>query len=259
MVRRLVAGGHRCVVFDRSPDTVNELVQEGAAGARSLADLVKNLGKPRALWLMVPAAAVEATIGDLMPHLEAEDILIDGGNSFYVDDIRRSNELATKGVHYVDVGTRGGAWGLERGYCKMIGGEKAVVEHLDPILSTRAPGAGDVARTPGRERLSGTSERGYLRCGLNGAGHFVKMVHNGIEYGSGRRSGCARGAATSARTARDKAGQPDRRRWRRSSGAARVIGAVPGHRPRSTVCRTIAPAGESTRRSRWVRTSQATH
>ena len=171
------------MVFDMSPTAVNELVQEKAAGSASLPDLVTKLEKPRAVWLMVPAAVVEKTIADLLPHLEADDILIDGGNSYYVDDIRRAKELAAKRVHYVDVGTSGGVWGLERGYCMMIGGEKSVVRHLDPIFSTLAPGAGDVPRTPGREQFDGTAEQGYLHCGPNGAGHFVKMVHNGIEYG----------------------------------------------------------------------------
>jgi 6-phosphogluconate dehydrogenase len=183
MVRRLLKGGHRCVVFNRSPKAVNELVQEKAAGSSSLPDLVTKLEKPRAVWLMVPAAVVEKTIADLLPHLEPDDILIDGGNSYYVDDIRRAKELAAKRIHYVDVGTSGGVWGLERGYCMMIGGEKDVVKHLDPIFSTLAPGAGDVPRTPGREKFDGTAEQGYLHCGPNGAGHFVKMVHNGIEYG----------------------------------------------------------------------------
>jgi 6-phosphogluconate dehydrogenase len=183
MVRRLLKGGHRCVVFDRSPKAVNELVQEKAAGSSSLQDLVKKLDKPRALWLMVPAAVVDESIAALLPQLEAGDIVIDGGNSYYVDDIRRAKELATKRVHYVDVGTSGGVWGLERGYCMMIGGEKDVVRHLDPIFSALAPGTGDVPRTPGREKLDGTAEQGYLHCGPNGAGHFVKMVHNGIEYG----------------------------------------------------------------------------
>src|SRR5437667_2445588 len=183
MVRRLLKGGHRCVVFDTSPKTVNELVQEKAAGSSSLQDLLTKLEKPRAIWLMVPAAVVEKTISDLLPHLEAEDILIDGGNSYYVDDIRRAKELAARRIHYVDVGTSGGVWGLERGYCMMIGGEKEVVKRLDPIFSTLAPGAGDIPRTPGREKLDGTAEQGYLHCGPNGAGHFVKMIHNGIEYG----------------------------------------------------------------------------
>jgi 6-phosphogluconate dehydrogenase len=183
MVRRLIKKGHDCVVFDRSQQTVSELVKENAAGAASLADLVKKLAKPRAVWLMVPAAVVDQTIADLLPHLEAGDILIDGGNSYYVDDIRRANELAPKQIHYVDVGTSGGVWGLERGYCMMIGGEADVVRHLDPIFSTLAPGIGDIPRTPGRDNLGGTAEQGYLHCGQNGAGHFVKMVHNGIEYG----------------------------------------------------------------------------
>jgi 6-phosphogluconate dehydrogenase len=183
MVRRLIRKGHECVVFDRSPQTVAELVKDNAVGSSSLADLVKELQKPRALWLMVPAAVVDQTIADLLPHLEAGDILIDGGNSYYVDDIRRAKELAQKKIHYVDVGTSGGVWGLERGYCMMIGGENDVVKHLDPIFSTLAPGTGDIPRTPGRENLDGTAEQGYLHCGPNGAGHFVKMVHNGIEYG----------------------------------------------------------------------------
>jgi 6-phosphogluconate dehydrogenase len=183
MVRRLIRGGHQCVVYDRSPQTVKELVKEQAAGASSPADLVKKLAKPRAVWLMVPAAVVDQTITDLVPLLEEGDILIDGGNSYYVDDLRRAKELAQKGIHYVDVGTSGGVWGLERGYCMMIGGEKAVVQRLDPIFATLAPGMGDISRTPGRERLGGTAEQGYLHCGPNGAGHFVKMVHNGIEYG----------------------------------------------------------------------------
>jgi len=183
MVRRLIRKGHECVVFDRSQQVVSDLVKENAVGASSLADFVKKLQKPRALWLMVPAAVVDQTIADLLPHLEAGDILIDGGNSYYVDDIRRAKELAPKKIHYVDVGTSGGVWGLERGYCMMIGGENDVVKHLDPIFSTLAPGTGDISRTPGRENLDGTSEQGYLHCGPNGAGHFVKMVHNGIEYG----------------------------------------------------------------------------
>jgi 6-phosphogluconate dehydrogenase len=184
MVRRLLTGGHQCVVFDMSPKVVQELVAEKAVGSSSLADFVKKLTKPRAVWLMVPAAVVDKTIADLLPHLEAEDILIDGGNSYYIDDIRRAKELAPKGIHYVDVGTSGGVWGLERGYCMMIGGEDAVVKHLDPIFVRLAPGMGkDIPRTPGREKRGGTAEQGYLHCGPNGAGHFVKMVHNGIEYG----------------------------------------------------------------------------
>jgi 6-phosphogluconate dehydrogenase len=183
MVRRLIKGGHQCVVFDRSPDAVNGLVKENAVGATALADLVKKLAKPRAIWLMVPAGVVDQSVSDLLPLLESGDILIDGGNSYYVDDIRRGKELASKGIHYVDVGTSGGVWGLERGYCMMIGGEPDVVKHLDPVFATLAPGIGDIPRTPGREKLGGTAENGYLHCGPNGAGHFVKMVHNGIEYG----------------------------------------------------------------------------
>jgi 6-phosphogluconate dehydrogenase len=183
MVRRLLKGGQRCVVFDRSPKTVNELVQDKADGSSSLRDLVAKLDKPRAVWLMVPAAAVDGTIADLLPYLEAGDILIDGGNSYYVDDIRRAKQIAAKKIHYVDVGTSGGVWGLDRGYCMMIGGEDDVVKHLDPIFATLAPGIGDIPRTPGREKLGGTAEQGYLHCGPSGAGHFVKMVHNGIEYG----------------------------------------------------------------------------
>jgi 6-phosphogluconate dehydrogenase len=183
MVRRLLKGGHKCVVFDRGPKAVKELGMEGAVGSSSLQDLVKKLEKPRALWLMIPAAVVDSTINDLLPHLEKGDILIDGGNSYYVDDIRRAKELAPKGIHYVDVGTSGGVWGLERGYCMMIGGEQRIVKHLDPIFATLAPGTGDIPRTPGRKKVGGTAEQGYLHCGPNGAGHFVKMVHNGIEYG----------------------------------------------------------------------------
>jgi 6-phosphogluconate dehydrogenase len=183
MVRRLLKGGHHCVVFDRSPKVVKELAQEKAVGAASLADLVKKLEKPRALWLMVPAAVVDATIADLQPLLEEGDILIDGGNSYYVDDIRRAKELMPKRIHYVDVGTSGGVWGLERGYCMMIGGPDQAVQRLDPIFKTLAPGVGDIPHTPGREKVGGTAECGYLHCGPSGAGHFVKMVHNGIEYG----------------------------------------------------------------------------
>jgi 6-phosphogluconate dehydrogenase len=183
MVRRLLKGGHQCVVFDMSAKAVAELAKEKAVGTASLAEFTKSLAKPRAVWLMVPAGVVDKTIADLLPHLESGDILIDGGNSYYVDDIRRAKELAPKGIHYVDVGTSGGVWGLERGYCMMIGGEPAVVKRLDPIFATLAPGPGDIPRTPGRENAGGTSEQGYLHCGANGAGHFVKMVHNGIEYG----------------------------------------------------------------------------
>src|ERR1700758_352876 len=183
MVRRLLKGGHQCVVFNRSPKPVAELVKQKAVGSASLAELAKNLTKPRSIWLMVPVGAVDDTIDDLLAHLDRGDIVIDGGNSYYVDDIRRAKQLASKGIHYVDVGTSGGVWGLERGYCMMIGGEADVVKHLDPIFATLAPGLGDVPRTPGREKIGGTAEQGYLHCGPNGGGHFVKMVHNGIEYG----------------------------------------------------------------------------
>jgi 6-phosphogluconate dehydrogenase len=183
MVRRLVKRGHECVVFDVSPKAVGELAKEGAVGSASLPDFLKKLQKPRAVWLMVPAAVVDKTIAELLPNLEAGDILIDGGNSYYIDDIARAKNLTAKRIHYVDVGTSGGVWGLERGYCMMIGGEKEVVQHLDPIFSALAPGIGDIPLTPGREKNDGTAEQGYLHCGPNGAGHFVKMVHNGIEYG----------------------------------------------------------------------------
>ena len=183
MVRRLIRSGHDCVVYDRSADAVRGLAAEGATGSDSLATFVAQLSQPRAVWLMVPAAVVDKTIADLLPLLEKGDILIDGGNSYYVDDIRRAKDLAGKGIHYVDVGTSGGVWGLERGYCMMIGGEDAVVKRLDPIFARLAPGIGDIERTPGRDKAGGTAEQGYLHCGPNGAGHFVKMVHNGIEYG----------------------------------------------------------------------------
>jgi len=183
MARRLIRGGHECVVFDTSSKAVQALAAEKATGATDLQDLVNKLETPRAVWLMVPAGAVDETIARVAPLLEAGDILIDGGNSYYIDDIRRAKELASQGIHYVDVGTSGGVWGLERGYCMMIGGELKIVGHLDPIFRTLAPGTGDIARTPGREMLGGTAELGYLHCGQNGAGHFVKMVHNGIEYG----------------------------------------------------------------------------
>ena len=183
MVRRLLKGGHQCVVFNRSPKPVAELVKERAVGSASLAEFADKMTRPRAIWLMVPVGAVDKTISDLLPYLARDDILIDGGNSYYVDDIRRAKELTPKGIHYIDVGTSGGVWGLERGYCMMIGGEADVVRHLDPIFATLAPGRGDIPRTPGREEAGGTSEQGYLHCGPSGAGHFVKMVHNGIEYG----------------------------------------------------------------------------
>ena len=183
MVRRLMRGGHRCVVYNRTPQQVEELAAEGATGAASLEELVRKLAAPRAIWLMVPAAAVDATIEGLVPHLGKDDVVIDGGNSYYVDDLRRAEELAKKGIHYVDVGTSGGVWGLERGYCMMIGGAPEVVRRLDPLFATLAPGPGDIPRTAGREKTKGTAEQGYLHCGPNGGGHFVKMVHNGIEYG----------------------------------------------------------------------------
>ncbi|MDR3704037.1 MAG: decarboxylating 6-phosphogluconate dehydrogenase [Candidatus Sulfopaludibacter sp.] len=183
MVRRLMRAGHECVVFDRNYASVNELAGKGANGAASLQDLVKALKPPRAVWLMVPAGAVDSALHDLAPLLESGDTVIDGGNSYYVDDIRRAGELKASGLHYVDVGVSGGVWGLERGYCQMIGGETDVVRRLDPIFKTLAPGRGTIDRTPGREHAGGTSEDGYLHCGPSGAGHFVKMVHNGIEYG----------------------------------------------------------------------------
>jgi 6-phosphogluconate dehydrogenase len=183
MVRRLLKGGHQCVVFDRSPKAVNDIAGAGAMGASSLREFVKILQKPRAIWLMAPAAVVDSLIADLLPLVEAGDILIDGGNSYYIDDIRRAKALAARNIHYIDVGTSGGVWGLERGYCMMVGGEDDVVKRLDPIFATLAPGVGDISQTPGREKLGGTAEHGYLHCGPNGAGHFVKMVHNGIEYG----------------------------------------------------------------------------
>ena len=183
MVRRLLKNGQECVVFDRSPNVVHELVKEKATGATSLGDLVTKLDRPRVIWLMVPAAVVDATIGELSPLLERGDIIIDGGNSYYVDDIERAKGLHSLGIQYVDVGTSGGIWGLDRGYCMMIGGDKEIVQRLDPIFAALAPGIGNVSRTPGREKLGGTAEQGYLYCGPNGAGHFVKMIHNGIEYG----------------------------------------------------------------------------
>ena len=183
MVRRLLRGGHQCAVYDVHPQAVQGLAKEGATGASSLDDLAAKLTRPRAVWLMVPAAVVDPTLAQLVPRLAEGDIIIDGGNSYYVDDIRRAKELKTRGLHYVDVGTSGGIWGLERGYCQMIGGEDAVVKRLDPIFATLAPPIDAVPRTPGRDKLGGTAEHGYLHCGPNGAGHFVKMVHNGIEYG----------------------------------------------------------------------------
>jgi 6-phosphogluconate dehydrogenase len=182
MVRRLQKAGHHCVAFDRNAASVQEVARDGATAATSLDDLVKKLQRPRAVWLMVPAAVVDATLQGLADKLDAGDIIIDGGNSYYIDDIRRAKELATKSLHYVDVGTSGGVWGLERGYCQMIGGEQQIVQHLDPIFKSLAPGRGNIPRTPGREKVAGTAEEGYLHCGPSGAGHFVKMVHNGIEY-----------------------------------------------------------------------------
>jgi 6-phosphogluconate dehydrogenase len=183
MVRRLLRGGHQCAVFDRAASAVAELTKEGAIGAGSPSEFVQALTKPRVVWLMVPVGAVDSTIADLLPHLQRGDIFIDGGNSHYIDDIRRAKELAPQGIHYVDVAASGGVWGLERGYCLMIGGEAEVVRHLNPIFAVLAPGRGNISRTPGRERSNGTSEQGYLYCGPSGAGHFVKMVHHGIEYG----------------------------------------------------------------------------
>ncbi|MBX3388910.1 MAG: decarboxylating 6-phosphogluconate dehydrogenase [Phycisphaeraceae bacterium] len=183
MVRRLIKGGHQCVVFDMSAKAVQDLEKEKAVGSASIAEFVKKLDKPRSVWLMVPAAVVDKSIASLLPHLEPGDTIIDGGNSYYIDDIRRSKELEPKKINYLDVGTSGGVWGLERGYCMMIGGPTDAVKRLDPIFKTLAPGVGSIGRTPGREKMGGTSEEGYLHCGPSGAGHFVKMVHNGIEYG----------------------------------------------------------------------------
>ncbi|HZE89574.1 MAG TPA: decarboxylating 6-phosphogluconate dehydrogenase [Verrucomicrobiae bacterium] len=184
MVRRLMRGGHKCVVFDLNPANVKALEKEGATGAASMEDFVKKLLKPRAAWVMVPCGEpTEKTVTSLAALMESGDAIIDGGNSYFKDDVRRSKSLQPKGIQYVDVGTSGGVWGLERGYCMMLGGPKAAVERLDPIFKTLAPGRGDVSRTPGREKAQGTAEEGYLYCGPSGAGHFVKMVHNGIEYG----------------------------------------------------------------------------
>ncbi len=183
MVRRLMKAGHSCVVFDVFPKNVEDLAKEKATGSSSLQDMASKMQKPRAVWLMVPAAVVDETIAGVLPYLEAGDILIDGGNSYYIDDIRRAQQLTPKGIHYVDVGTSGGVWGLERGYCMMIGGPDKAVQYLDPIFKALAPGKGNIDRTPGRDKLGGTAEDGYLHCGPSGGGHFVKMVHNGIEYG----------------------------------------------------------------------------
>jgi 6-phosphogluconate dehydrogenase len=183
MVRRLLRGGHQCIVYDAHPEAAQALAAEGAVAASSLDDFVSKLTPPRAAWLMVPAAVVDQMLGDLTTRLHRDDIIIDGGNSYYIDDLRRAESLAPQGIHYLDVGTSGGIWGMERGYCLMIGGPEAAVRRLDPIFKTLAPGRGSIDRTPGREQVSGTAEDGYLHCGPTGAGHFVKMVHNGIEYG----------------------------------------------------------------------------
>jgi len=183
MVRRLMRGGHQCVVFDRSADAVKGLANEGATGVSSLDEFIAKLNKPRAVWLMIPAAVVDSQLQELAPRMQKEDTIIDGGNSYYIDDIRRAQELTAKGIYYVDVGTSGGVFGLERGYCQMIGGDTNIVTRLDPIFKTLAPGLGNIPRTPDREKAAGTAEEGYLHCGPVGAGHFVKMVHNGIEYG----------------------------------------------------------------------------
>ncbi|PWT94127.1 MAG: 6-phosphogluconate dehydrogenase (decarboxylating) [Acidobacteria bacterium] len=183
MVRRLMKNGHQCVVYDLSPDSVKALASEGATGATSMQDFLGKLKPPRAVWLMVPAAVVDRSLSDIVPHMQKDDVVIDGGNSYYIDDIRRSKELASKGIHYIDVGTSGGIWGFERGYCLMIGGPDKAVQYLDPIFKTLAPGRGDCSTTPAREGRKSTAEEGYLHCGPSGAGHFVKMVHNGIEYG----------------------------------------------------------------------------
>jgi 6-phosphogluconate dehydrogenase len=183
MVRRLTRAGHKSVVYDTSAEAVAALAKEGATGASSLDDFLSKLSKPRVVWMMLPAAAVDRAIADIAPRMAQGDVLVDGGNSYYVDDIRRAKELAPKGIHYVDVGTSGGLWGLERGYCQMIGGEPDIVKRLDPVFRALAPSVGSAPRTPGRKKSDGTAEHGYLHCGQNGAGHFVKMVHNGIEYG----------------------------------------------------------------------------
>ena len=183
MVRRLLQAGHQCVVYDLQPEVVEALVKEGAVGTTSLGDFANTLKKPRTAWMMVPAAVVDPTLKKLIPLLECDDVVIDGGNSYYHDDIRRATELNPRGIHYVDVGTSGGVWGAERGYCLMIGGDEIVVRRLDPIFAALAPSVEEAARTPGREKVGGTAEHGYLHCGPSGAGHFVKMVHNGIEYG----------------------------------------------------------------------------
>lgn len=184
MARRLMRGGHQCVVFDPDTEAARAIEKEGALAAGSLADFVQRLERPRTVWLMIPAGAVDSALGELTANLSADDIIVDGGNSYYVDDLRRAEELSSKGIHYLDVGTSGGVWGLDRGYCLMIGGPEQAARLLDPIFKTLAPGRGTAPRTPGREKTGGTAEEGYLYCGPSGAGHFVKMVHNGIEYGA---------------------------------------------------------------------------
>jgi 6-phosphogluconate dehydrogenase len=232
MVRRLVKEGHQCVVFDMSPNVVQEMVKERAVGASSLQDLVKNLESPRAIWMMVPAAVVDKTIRDLLSDFEAGDILIDGGNSYYVDAIRRGKELTAKRIHYVDAGTSGGVWGLERGYCMMIGGPDQALKHLDPVFKTLAPGVGDIPRTAGRETIGGTAEQGYLHCGPTGAGHFVKMVHNGISIASRIRCLSRSGTAARSRACRSP--------WRKTSGsraeALSTIKRAPSATSSSTIC-----------------------
>lgn len=183
MARRLMRAGHQCIVYDLQPEVVQTLVKEGAVGATSIEDFAHRLTKPRYVWLMVPAAEVDTTLKDLTQFLEPGDVVIDGGNSYYHDDIRRAAGLKPKGIHYLDVGTSGGVWGFERGYCLMIGGEEAVVRLMNPVFAALAPGIDTAPRTPGREKVGGTAEHGYLHCGPSGSGHFVKMVHNGIEYG----------------------------------------------------------------------------
>ena len=183
MVRRLMRAGHKCVVYDLDSEAVQALAKDGAVGTSSVEDFANKLKKPRAIWMMVPAAVVDPTLNTLIPLLQRDDVVIDGGNSYYHDDIRRAAELKPKGIHYVDVGTSGGVWGSERGYCLMIGGDETVVRRIDPVFATLAPSVEEAPRTPGREKLGGTAEHGYLHCGPSGAGHFVKMVHNGIEYG----------------------------------------------------------------------------
>ncbi len=236
MVRRLMRAGHTCVVYDRSADAVKALAADGATGAGSLAEFASKLDKPRAIWLMVPASVVEASIAELTPLLERGDVIIDGGNSYYIDDIRRAKALAPAGIDYMDVGTSGGVWGLERGYCMMIGGPDATVKRLDPIFAALAPGRGDIPRTPGRDKNGGTAEQGYLHCGPSGAGHFVKMVHNGIEYGIMASYAEGLNILRSANIGKQQAG-----RERRSDTAARSrelsVRSRPRRRHRSVAAR----------------------